>query len=85
MPERCEDRISLIVDGQVVSVAAGSSVAAALCAAGIAPRRSRTGQLRGALCGMGVCHECRARVDGIHHQRTCQIPCADGMWIATDA
>jgi len=78
--------VSLLIDGRVVNVPAGITVAAALARAGaLAIRRSRTGEPRGALCGMGICHECRAEIDGVLHQRTCQVPCGDGMRIQTDA
>lgn len=85
MPERTA-AISLLIDGRVVEVPAGITVAAALARAGaLAIRRSRTGEPRGALCGMGICHECRAEIDGVLHQRTCQVPCGNGMRIQTDA
>lgn len=76
----------LLINGQGVEVIAGITVAAALTISGVALlRRSRTGQARGALCGMGICFECRATIDGVPHQRTCQVPCVDGMRITTDA
>ncbi len=49
------------------------SIAASLLADGVTSlRRSVTDEPRGPLCGMGICFECRARVDGVEHQRTCQ-------------
>jgi hypothetical protein len=76
----------VLINGNAVHVNAGITVAAALNIAGtVALRRSRTGQPRGALCGMGICHECRAEIDGVLHQRTCQVPCVDGMRIITNA
>jgi D-hydroxyproline dehydrogenase subunit gamma len=76
----------VLINGKAVHVNAGITVAAALNIAGTATlRRSRTGQPRGALCGMGICHECRAEIDGVLHQRTCQVPCVDGMRIITNA
>lgn len=79
-------QVSLLIDGRPITVPAGITVAAALARAGaLAIRRSRTGEPRGALCGMGICHECRAEIDGVLHQRTCQVPCGDGMRIQTDA
>jgi sarcosine oxidase subunit alpha len=47
-------------------------------------RRSITGERRTPLCGMGICFECRATVDGIAHERTCLIMCRHGMEIRTD-
>jgi len=82
MPER----IALTVNGQRVNVPAGSTVLAALTLAGAsACRRSVTGQPRGALCGMGVCFECRVTIDGVAHRRSCQILCEQGMEVRTDA
>ena len=48
-------------------------------------RRSVTGEPRGPLCGMGICFECRVTIDGRPHCRSCQIPCASGMEVRTDA
>jgi sarcosine oxidase subunit alpha len=47
-------------------------------------RFSVTGQPRGPLCGMGICMECRATVDGVPHRRTCQVVCAPGMEVVTE-
>jgi sarcosine oxidase subunit alpha len=66
-------------------VEAGTTVAAAVVSAGVvAFRRSVTGQPRGPLCGMGICFECRATVDGVMHQRTCQMLVREGMEVVTD-
>jgi D-hydroxyproline dehydrogenase subunit gamma len=46
-------------------------------------RRSVSGMLRGPLCGMGVCHECRVTIDGRAHQLACQTPCTPGMQVRT--
>jgi sarcosine oxidase subunit alpha len=48
-------------------------------------RRSVTGERRAPLCGMGICFECRATVNGIAHERTCLLMCRHGMEIRTDA
>lgn len=86
MPEARPCEIQLLIDGRACTVPGGITVAAALAIAGInAPRRSPGGERRGALCGMGICHECRATVDGTPHQRTCLVPCRDGMRVVTDA
>lgn len=75
--------IQLRVDGRQVAVAAGSSVAAAIAHAGGTARDSVSGQRRAALCGMGVCFECRAMVDGRAQQRTCLLPASEGMEVRT--
>ena len=60
-------------------------VSAAISRAGVTTfRRSLTGEARGPLCGMGVCFECRATVNGEEHCRSCQTLCEDGMDVRTD-
>ena len=67
----------------------GTSVAAAILNRGGPAawhvRQSVAGSPRGPLCGMGICFECRATVDGRPHERTCQLPVRDGMEVCTDA
>ncbi|NLP63281.1 2Fe-2S iron-sulfur cluster-binding protein [Paraburkholderia sacchari] len=88
------ETITLNVDGQRVSVARGSSVVAAVAlaagmlkgrtdASAVITRRSVSGALRGPLCGMGVCQECRVTIDGVRHRLACQTLCADGMEVVT--
>ncbi len=79
MPER----LSISINGRLVTVEAGSTVAAAMLTAGEPCRISTTGEPRAALCGMGVCFECRATVDGIAHRRTCQLLCSEDMRVET--
>ncbi|GAB7526314.1 2Fe-2S iron-sulfur cluster-binding protein [Paraburkholderia sp. 2C] len=78
-------RVRVTVNGHVVTVPSGSTVAAALAAhAGIAgTRASVSGMPRTALCGMGVCQECRVTVDGIGHVLACQTLCREGQTIET--
>jgi sarcosine oxidase subunit alpha len=42
-------------------------------------RRSVSGEPRFPLCGMGICFECRVTIDGVKHQRSCQILAEEGM------
>jgi len=79
------DAMEVSVNGVAVTVGAGTTAAAAMMSAGAVCRRSETGEPRAPLCGMGVCFECRATVDGIAHTRTCQVMCRPGMAITTDA
>ncbi|HZZ39576.1 MAG TPA: 2Fe-2S iron-sulfur cluster-binding protein [Acidobacteriaceae bacterium] len=81
MPE--SRSVSLTVNGATVMVASGTIVAAAVLAAGVATRISVTGEPRAPLCGMGICFECRVTIDGVAHQRSCQIVCAPGMDVRT--
>jgi sarcosine oxidase subunit alpha len=72
------------VNGVVVEVAPGSTVAVAAALAHQQCRTSMTGEPRGPLCGMGICFECRVTIDGIRHCRSCQILCEAGMDVRTD-
>lgn len=76
--------MQLSVDGRVVEAEEGTSVLAALWNAGLrAVRVSVRGEERGALCGMGTCHECRVTIDGEPHRRSCLARVRDGMEIRT--
>jgi hypothetical protein len=77
------DTIVVLVNGVAVHVERGSTVAVALLVAGVPARRSLDGSPRSALCGMGVCMECRAEVDSVPHSRTCQIVCRPDMQVRT--
>jgi len=77
--------LTLRVNGKTVEAPAGSMVSAAIAlAGGWVYRRSAGGEPRGPLCGMGICFECRVTIDGRPHQRSCQIPCAEGMEVRSD-
>ena len=79
--------IRLRIDGRALQVAPGTSVSAAVERAtpGRGGHVSPGGSRRQPLCGMGVCGECRVRIDGHAHRLGCQTPCADGMEVRTDA
>ena len=85
MPDAASRTITLTVNGSSVTVAAGATVAVAVAIAGQACRISVTGEPRGPLCGMGICFECRVRINGRPHCRSCQIVCAPDMEVKTDA
>lgn len=75
--------VSLHINGQAVQVEQGSSVAAALAVAGLVhSRRSVSNQPRAALCGMGICQECRVQVDG-RVRLACQTLVAPGLQVET--
>lgn len=74
---------SITVNGKRVRVAPGSSVAVAVIIANEPCRFSLTGEARAPLCAMGICMECRATVNGVPHQRTCQLECTPGMEVVT--
>lgn len=78
------DTVEIIIDGRVLRVDAGISVASALLNDAItAFRESRGGDPRAPLCGMGVCQECRVTIDGIEHQRACMTTVVNGMQVRT--
>jgi len=77
------ESIAVVLNGVPSEVARGTSVAVAMFQAAQPCRISVTGEPRTALCGMGVCFECRAVVDGVFHRRTCQIVCEPGMRVET--
>jgi predicted molibdopterin-dependent oxidoreductase YjgC len=78
-------RVRVSVDGRAIDVDAGATVAAALAVCGglFGTRISVSGDVRTALCGMGVCQECRVTIDGCAHQLACQTLCRDGQIIQT--
>lgn len=75
--------VAVQVNGKRVTLPRGSMLVAALLKVGAPCRISESGEQRTALCGMGICFECRARVDGMPQQRTCQIVCREGMRVET--
>lgn len=76
--------IALTINGRKLDVEPNTTVAAAVMRVQAGFRRSVTGELRGPLCGMGICMECRVTLNGRPHERSCQLLCADGMEITTD-
>lgn len=82
MPEPTTS-IALSVNGEELRVPLGTMVAAAVLMAGSQARTSITGELRAPLCGMGICFECRVTINGIPHQKSCQILCESGMDVQT--
>jgi hypothetical protein len=80
MPET----VVVVVDGELVTMPVGSMVSAAILKAGVSSfRKSVSGEVRGPLCGMGICFECRVTIDQEEHCRSCQTVCQNGMDIRT--
>lgn len=78
------ETVTLSVNGQSVAVPASSMVSAAIAVSRVSHFRSSIkGERRGAICGMGICFECRVTIDGEAHQRSCQTPCREGMVVMT--
>lgn len=84
MSERAEGTVNVVIDGQVVVVEEGTLIVAALARLGLqGTRLSVSGEPRAALCGMGICQECRVMVGGRSHVLACQTVCQDGQIIRT--
>ena len=74
-------QVGLHINGQAIQVAPGTTVAAALALASMPVTRiSVSGQPRTPVCGMGICQECRVRVNG-RVRLACQTLCAPGMQV----
>jgi sarcosine oxidase subunit alpha len=62
------------VNGQTHLAAPGTNLAVALLNWGYTQfRESVSGEARGPICGMGICQECRVRLDGVDHVRACLV------------
>lgn len=75
--------VTIFINGRPLEAAEESIVSAVMLNANISCRTSLSGEPRTAMCGMGICFECRATVDGTPHQRTCQLRCREGMCVET--
>lgn len=75
------DQFTVRVNDVAVAVDRNTSIAAAVMIVGSHCRISVSGEPRAPFCGMGICFECRAIVNGNMHSRTCQMLCTPGMEI----
>jgi hypothetical protein len=74
--------VKVLVDGRPVTAYDGETVATVLTAEGEpAIRRTRNGSPRGVFCGIGVCFDCLAVVDGVPNTRACVTFVREGMTI----
>jgi hypothetical protein len=79
------EALEIMVDGHPVAARAGASVAATLIATGRRSwRTTLTGRPRGVFCGIGVCYDCTATVDGVAGVRTCVTPVSPGLRVETE-
>lgn len=84
--DRESARVTVTIDGIPLDVPVYTTAAAAVARRyGVRGTRvSVSGQPRAALCGMGVCQECRVTIDEAAHALACQTICRDGMTIGTE-
>ncbi len=78
-----ESRVQVEIEGSIVTVSAGTSVAAALLQSGILPARTTPakGTPRAPYCMMGVCFDCLMEIDGTPNRQACMVTVTDGMRI----
>ena len=71
-PDASGQTVTVLVEGQPVSVTAGESAAAAALLAGLDFTRSSaiSGEPRAPYCMMGVCFECLMVIDGIADRKS---------------
>jgi predicted molibdopterin-dependent oxidoreductase YjgC len=79
--------LTITFDGREITAEAGQSIAAALIAAGIRSWRTTRveGAPRGAFCGIGICFDCLAEVNGTPGVRACLTEAHDGDQVVTQA
>ncbi|MVU82403.1 (2Fe-2S)-binding protein [Nocardia sp. ET3-3] len=82
-----DDRpLSITVDGAVVAGVHGQTLASVLLAGGRPQwRTAPTGGARGVFCGIGVCFDCVATVNGVPDVRLCRRPARDGDAVTTQS
>jgi hypothetical protein len=76
---------AITLDGERVEAEPGQTIAAALIAAGHRSWRTtrRQGAPRGAFCGIGVCFDCLATVNGRPNVRACLVEARPGDEVST--
>jgi D-hydroxyproline dehydrogenase subunit gamma len=81
------ETLAITVDGETLTGVAGQSIAGVMLAAGRSSWRTTAGgrRPRGIFCGMGVCYDCLACVNGIRDVRACQRLARDGDVVTTQA
>src|SRR6476660_1280589 len=72
-------RFEFSFEGKPIAAHEGQSVAAALLEAGERCLRiDEAGNAKGAVCGIGVCWECRCSIDGVPDTRACVTEARQG-------
>lgn len=78
-----EQSVSIDLEGEILNVGAGETVAAAILAAGAKHSRTTpvTGAARLPYCMMGACFDCLVEIDGIPNRQACMVRVENGMKI----
>ncbi|GAA4715367.1 2Fe-2S iron-sulfur cluster binding domain-containing protein [Promicromonospora umidemergens] len=75
--------LTIRVDGEPVTGAAGQTIAGVLLGAGRRQwRTTADGAPRGVFCGIGVCFDCLVEVNGLRDVRACLRRAQDGDVVA---
>jgi D-hydroxyproline dehydrogenase subunit gamma len=79
--------LTITADGETLNGVRGQSIAGVLLAAGhVSWRTTAAGRRpRGIFCGIGVCYDCLATVNGVRDVRVCQRLASDGDVVTTQA
>jgi aerobic-type carbon monoxide dehydrogenase small subunit (CoxS/CutS family) len=78
--KREASQASVVAGDQSIPIRPGDTLAACLMRAGrLALRRTRRGEPRGVYCGIGICNDCLATVDGTPNVRACMTIAQPGM------
>ena len=81
--EPSEKSVSIDLEGEILTVGAGETVAAAILVAGAKHSRTTpvTGAARLPYCMMGACFDCLVEIDGIPNRQACMVQVENGMKI----
>ena len=79
--------VAFSFEGRALEAPAGTSVAAALLAAGVDwfRRAPKSGAARAPFCMMGACFDCALVIDGRPNRQACLTKVAAGMVVAREA
>ncbi|WP_067814475.1 (2Fe-2S)-binding protein [Nocardia inohanensis] len=83
---RADRPLTVIADGVSVPGVHGQTLATVLLAAGRDHwRTARDGGRRGVFCGIGMCFDCVATVNGVPDVRLCRRPARDGDTVTSQS
>jgi sarcosine oxidase subunit alpha len=78
------ENFEITVNGSPITAYKGQTIAAAILASGLRVFRVTKGRkMRGPFCGIGICFDCRMRVNGISNVRTCMTLATPGCEIVS--
>ena len=83
LPDNTQERLTVIINGEAVSVVPGFTAAAAMLLHGNGATRATpvSGAGRASYCMMGVCFDCLMEINGEPNQQGCLVIVSEGMRI----